>query len=147
MRTFLAIAILALATGCASTGPQDYGRREARVVQTVAYGTVESVRPVRLAEDRPVVGTIAGAAIGGLLGNSIGHGNGRAAATVIGAVGGGIAGNAIERHVSGEDGQELVIRLDSGSTIAVVQPGIQGFEAGQRVRVLTGPKGSRVEQS
>ena len=141
MKKFLAIAILALAAACASTGPQDYARSEARVVQTVAYGTVESVRPVRLAEDRPIVGTIAGAAIGGLLG----HGNGRAAATVIGAVGGGIAGNAIERNVSGEDGQEIVIRLDSGSTIAVVQPGMRGFEPGQRVRVLTGPKGSRVE--
>lgn len=143
MRKFLAIAILALAAGCASTGPRDYARSEARVVQTVAYGTVESVRPVRLAEDRLIVGTLAGAAIGGLLGNSIG--NGRAAATVIGAVGGGIAGTAIERNVSGEDGQEIVIRLDSGSTIAVLQPGIQGFERGQRVRVLTGPKGSRVE--
>jgi outer membrane lipoprotein SlyB len=145
MRKFLAIAILALAAGCASSGAPDYTRSEARVVQTVAYGIVESVRPVRLAEDRPIVGTIAGAAIGGLLGNSIGHGNGRAAATVIGAVGGGIAGNAIERNVSGEDGQEIVIRLDSGSTIAVVQPGIRGFEPGQRVRVLTGPKGSRLE--
>ena len=145
MRKLLAIVILALAAGCASTGPRDYARSEARVVQTVAYGTVESVRLVRLAEDRPIVGTIAGAAIGGLLGNSIGHGNGRAAATVIGAVGGGIAGNAIERNVSGEDGQEIVIGLDSGSTIAVVQPGIRGFEPGQRVRVLTGPKGSRVE--
>jgi outer membrane lipoprotein SlyB len=146
MRRFLPIAILALAAGCASTGPQDYARSEARVAQTVAHGTVESVRPVRLAEDRPIVGTIAGAAIGGLLGNSIGHGGGRAAATVIGAVGGGIAGNAIERQVSGEDGQEIVVRLDSGSTIAVVQPGIRSFEPGQRVRVLTGPKGSRVEQ-
>lgn len=146
MTKFLAMAVLALAAGCAGTGPQPYARSEARVVQTVAYGTIESVRPVRLAEDRPIVGTVAGAAIGGLLGNSIGHGGGRAAATVIGAVGGGIAGNAIERNVSGEDGQEIVIRLDSGSTIAVVQPGIQGFERGQRVRVLTGPKGSRVEQ-
>jgi outer membrane lipoprotein SlyB len=142
--TVIAAAALAL-TACASSGPQDYSRSEARVVQTVAYGTVEGVRAVRLSEDKPVVGTVAGAAIGGLLGNSIGHGGGRAAATVIGAVGGGIAGNAIERSVTAQDGQELVIRLDSGSTIAVVQSGTQGFEIGQRVRVLTGPKGSRVE--
>lgn len=139
------VLIAILLAGCASSGPQDYSRSEARVVQTVAYGTVESVRPVRIAEDRPIVGTVAGAALGGLLGNQIGHGGGRAAATVIGAVGGGIAGNAIERNVSGQDGQEIAVRLDNGSTIAIVQPGVQGFEAGQRVRVLTGPKGSRVE--
>ncbi len=142
----LAVLAAALAlTACASVGPNDYSRSEARVVQTVAYGTVESVRAARLTEDKPIVGTLAGAALGGLLGNSIGHGGGRAAATVIGAVGGGIAGNAIERHATAQDGQEIVIRLDNGTTIAVVQVAAQGFETGQRVRVLTGPKGSRVE--
>jgi outer membrane lipoprotein SlyB len=39
------------------------------------------------------------------------------------------------------------VRLDSGATIAVVQGGSQGFEAGQRVRVLSGPRGSRVEHA
>jgi outer membrane lipoprotein SlyB len=145
MKKIFLIALLALAAGCAS-GPQDYTRSEAQVVQTVTYGTVDSVRMVRISEDKPIIGTVTGAAIGGLLGNSIGHGGGRAAATVIGAVGGGIAGNAIERNVTAQDGQELVVRLDNGSTIAVVQPGAQAFAAGQRVRVLTGPKGTRVEQ-
>ena len=145
MKTVFLAVLVAIVAGCASVGPNDYSRSEARVVQTVAYGTVESVRAARLTEDKPIVGTVAGAALGGLLGNSIGHGGGRAAATVIGAVGGGIAGNAIERHATAQDGQEIVIRLDSGTTIAVVQGGAQGFETGQRVRVLTGPKGSRVE--
>ena len=145
MKTLLLAVLVAIVAGCASVGPSDYSRSEARVIQTVAYGTVEGVRAVRLTEDKPIVGTVAGAALGGLLGNSIGHGGGRAAATVIGAVGGGIAGNAIERHVTAQDGQEIVIRLDSGTTIALVQGGAQGFETGQRVRVLTGPKGSRVE--
>ena len=147
MKAVLLAVLIAVVAACATTGPQDYGSSEARVVQTVAYGTVESVRPARLTEDKPIVGTLAGAALGGLLGNQIGHGGGRAAATVIGAVGGGIAGNAIERHATAQDGQELVIRLDNGTTIAVVQAGTQGFEIGQRVRVLTGPKGSRVEHS
>jgi outer membrane lipoprotein SlyB len=92
------------------------------------------------------VGTVTGAVIGGLLGNQVGHGGGRAAATVIGAVGGGIAGNAIERKLDEQDGKEVVIQLDNGATVAIVQPGPQNFEAGDRVRVLTGPKGSRVER-
>jgi len=145
MKKIFAVVLIALAAGCAS-GPNDYSKSEARVVQTVAYGTVESVRAVRITEDKPIAGTLTGAAVGGLLGNTIGHGGGRAAATVIGAVGGGIAGNAIERNVTAQDGQEVVVRLDSGNTIAVVQPGMQSFSIGERVRVLAGPKGTRVEQ-
>lgn len=143
-RRLLAAAILALAAGCSSTGPRDYASSEARVIQTVAYGTVESVRPVRLSEDEPIEGIFAGAAIGGLLGESIG--NGGVGAVLLGTVAGGFAGNAVQRDLSDQDGQEIVIRLDSGSTIAVVERGRQAFEPGQRVRVLTGPKGSRVER-
>jgi outer membrane lipoprotein SlyB len=138
--------ILLLLAGCASNGSHDYMQSEARAVQTVDYGTVQSVRDVKIKGDNAVVGTVTGAAIGGLLGNQIGHGGGRAAATVIGAVGGGIAGNAIERKIEEQDGEEIVIRLDNGATVAIVQPGPHSFAAGDRVRVLTGPKGSRVER-
>ena len=44
-----------------------------------------------------------------------------------------------------QTGEELVVRLDTGRTIAVVQGGSRGFQSGQRVRVLTGPRGARVE--
>jgi outer membrane lipoprotein SlyB len=146
MAAMLAASAVVVTAGCESVAPQDYSYSEARSTQSVAYGMVESVRPVQLNEDHAPVGTIAGAAIGGLVGNSIGHGNGRGVATILGAVGGGFAGNAIERKASAQNGEEIVVRLDNGSTIAVVQ-GAQGFEAGQRVRVLTGPKGSRVEHA
>jgi outer membrane lipoprotein SlyB len=143
----LAASALALTGGCASFAPQDYGYSEARTIESVAYGTITSVRPARLNEDQAPVGTLAGAGIGGLLGNSIGHGAGRGVATILGAVGGGLAGNAIEHNATTQNGEEIVIRLNSGATIAVVQGGSQGFEAGQRVRVLTGPRGARVEHA
>jgi outer membrane lipoprotein SlyB len=142
----LATSALAITGGCASFAAQDYSYSEARTVESVAYGTIESVRPARINEDHAPVGTIAGAAIGGLLGNTIGHGDGRGIATILGAVGGGFAGNAIEHNATAQNGEELVVRLDSGATIAVVQ-GAQGFERGQRVRVLSGPRGSRVEHA
>jgi outer membrane lipoprotein SlyB len=141
------LAVTVLAGGCATFSPADYDYREARAVQTVVYGTIQSVRPVRLNEDEAPVGTIAGGAIGGLLGNSIGHGGGRAAATILGAVGGGFLGNSIEHGSTAQNGEEIVVRLDSGATIAVVQGGPERFEAGQRVRVLTGPRGARVEHA
>jgi outer membrane lipoprotein SlyB len=142
----LAASALAITGGCASYTPQDYSYSEARTTESVAYGTLESVRPARLNEDHAPVGTIAGAGIGALVGNSIGHGGGRGITTILGAVGGGLAGNAIEHNVTTQNGEELVVRLDSGATIAVVQ-GAQGFERGQRVRVLSGPRGSRVEHA
>jgi uncharacterized protein YcfJ len=37
--------------------------------------------------------------LGGLIGNQIGGGNGRALATVAGAVGGGYAGNEVEKRM------------------------------------------------
>jgi outer membrane lipoprotein SlyB len=85
--------------------------------------------------------------IGGLLGNSIGHGDGRGIATILGAVGGGVAGNAIEHNATAQSGTEIVVRLDSGASIAVVQGASEQFETGQRVRVLTGRGGSRVEHA
>ena len=45
-----------------------------------------------------------------------------------------------------DDGEKLVIRLDDGNRVAVVQPGWQGLLAGDRVRVLIGTKASRVER-
>ena len=137
--------LLLLLVGCASGGSNDHAQSEARAVHTVDYGTVQSVREVKIKSDEAMVGTVTGAALGGLIGNQIGHGGGRAAATIIGAVGGGIAGNAIERKIEEQVGQEIVIRLDNGASVAIVQPGPHTFATGDRVRVLTGPKGSRVE--
>ena len=112
------------------------------------YGSVVSVRPVRInGGDNAPVGTLAGAAVGGLLGSTIGHGSGSAAAAILGAVGGGLAGNALEHNATTQNGEEVVVRLDNGQTIAVVQGGWQDFAAGQRVQVVTGRGGSRVEHA
>lgn len=48
--------------------------------------------------------------------------------------------------IKDDDGERLVIRLDDGSRVALVQTGWQGLRAGDRVRVLIGAKASRVER-
>ena len=80
-------------------------------------GTVESVTPVqRSAKPAGVgVGTVAGGVLGAVLGNQVGHGNGRAAATVLGAVGGGFAGNAIEGRMRTETVYQVGVRMEDGS--------------------------------
>jgi outer membrane lipoprotein SlyB len=123
MRLLLAAALLVVVAGCANTPRQDDER----------YGTVESVRAVRLADNKGAEGIFAGAAIGSVLGEAIGGGG--IAATLLGAVGGGVAGHELGRSATDHDGQEIVIRLDSGGTLTAVQPGFEDFAPRQRVRV------------
>lgn len=42
---------------------------------------------------------------------------------------------------------ELLVRLDDGRAISVVHTGMQVFEAGQRVQVVPGPQGVRIEHA
>ena len=89
-------------------------------------GSVESVTPVTRTTkpDGPGVGMVAGGVAGAVLGNQVGRGNGRAAATILGAVGGGWAGNAIERNVRKETVYQVGVRMEDGSrrTVEVAQP-------------------------
>ena len=143
----LAASALTLAAGCATNdGPRDYSAREERVVQSVEYGTVVSVRSVKIDENSAPAGTIAGAAVGGILGSQIGHGSGSALGAILGAVGGGLAGNAIEHSATEHNGEEITVRLDNGSTVAVTQGGRADVRPGDRVQVLQGERGARLER-
>jgi len=132
---------LALLGGCANqslTGTS-YSREEARQVQHVRYGTVESVTPVVIeGDERGIVGTGAGAIIGGIAGSKIGGGSGSDIAAVLGAVAGGIAGQKIEQAVTKKQGQEVTVMLNNGEMISVVQEvgGGQMFRPGEHVRIL-----------
>jgi outer membrane lipoprotein SlyB len=48
--------------------------------------------------------------------------------------------------IEDDDAEHLVIRLDDGNSVAVVQLGWQGLKVGDRVRVRIGTKASRVER-
>jgi outer membrane lipoprotein SlyB len=80
-------------------------------------GSVESVTPVERSVKAPAVGvgTVAGGVLGAVLGNQVGHGNGRTAATILGAVGGGFAGNAIEGKIRKETVYQVGLRMEDGS--------------------------------
>jgi outer membrane lipoprotein SlyB len=63
----------------------------------------------------PGLGAVAGGVLGAVLGNQVGHGNGRAAATLLGAVGGGFAGNAIEGNMKKVTVYQVAVRMEDGS--------------------------------
>lgn len=141
----LASAITVLG-GCASNlGGGAYERAEARGVMSVRFGEVTTVRPVMLEGTKSPIGSMSGAAIGGIAGSTLGGGRGSAISTVIGAVAGGIAGSALEESATKRPGVEVTVRLDNGQYIAVVQEdGGEGFRAGERVRIVDGRGNTRV---
>jgi outer membrane lipoprotein SlyB len=142
----LAVSLLAaLLAACASSNSGSvYSRDEARKVQTVKTGVIESVRQVKLEGTKSPVGTIAGGAVGGIAGSSVGGGRGSAIAAVIGAVAGGLAGSALEEVITRKDGVELTVKLDGGGLVAIVQEADEIFTAGEKVRILESGGVSRV---
>ena len=139
-------ASAALLSGCASNlSGSSYSRADARAVQNVRMGTIESLRPVQIEGTKTPIGTLAGAAVGGIAGNSIGGGRGKAITTILGGVAGGAAGSAVEEGITRTQGVEIVVREDDGGTRAYVQAvDSQQFRVGDRVRIMTVNGASRV---
>jgi outer membrane lipoprotein SlyB len=149
MNRTLAIALIAASTlllaGCpAGLGGKDYSRDQARTVQEVQMGVVESVRQVNIEGTKSPVGAAAGAVVGGAAGSTVGGGTGRVITTTVGAVLGGLGGAAAEEAVTRQAGLEITVKLDSGRMIAITQAADEQFNVGERVRVLSGGGVTRV---
>ena len=144
----LLVALLASVTlaGCATgLGGGDYERAEARRVINVRMGIVESVRPVKLEGTKSPVGTLGGAAVGGIAGSTVGQGKGAAIGAVLGAVAGGLAGSAAEEGITRKQGIEVTVKMDNGEMLAVVQEdGGEKFMPGERIRLLQDGRTTRV---
>ena len=148
MRTtqLLAVSLLSLfLVACASSNSGSvYSRDDARKIQTVRTGMVESVRQVKLEGTKSPVGTVAGGAVGGIAGSTLGGGRGGAIAAIIGAVAGGLAGSALEEGVTRKDGLEITVKLDGGGLVSVVQEADEAFSAGDKVRLIESSGTTRI---
>ena len=140
----LAFISVFLAACASSNSGSVYKRDDARKLQSVKTGVVESVRTVKLEGTKSPIGTVAGGAIGGIAGSSIGGGRGSAIAAVLGAVVGGLAGSAAEEGITRKDGLEITVKLDGGGMIAIVQEADESFKPGDKVRIVENSDTSRV---
>lgn len=146
----LSLLIVLLAAGLALGGCVQsqsggaYSRGQARQEQNVRNGTVESLRTVTIEGTKTPIGTLAGGAVGGVAGSTVGGGRGSAVAAILGAVAGGIAGSAAEEALTRKQGLEIIVKLDSGNTVAITQEADEKFSPGERVRVISGGGVSRV---
>ncbi len=101
-------------------------------------GKVEGVRTIETAAKPSGVGVVAGAVVGGLLGNQVGGGTGKTLATVAGAVGGGYAGNEIEKRTRKGTAWEVDVRMENGEKRSFKYDTQPSWRAGDRVKVVEG---------
>lgn len=139
-----AVALL-LVAGLAACAPANtnttYSSADVGRTASVTYGQIVSMRGVNVQGGQTGVGTLGGAALGGVAGSFIG-GGGRmnALGAIGGAIVGGIAGTAVENSASSGNAVEFIIREDSGNTIAVVQTNEENFRPGDRVILTRGAR-------
>jgi outer membrane lipoprotein SlyB len=109
-----------------------------------AYGVVHSIELVQqensgIGGSSIGLGTIAGAVIGGVLGNQVGAGRGNTVATVAGAAGGAYVGHELEnRQQQRSDAYKITVRMDDGAYQTLMQSTNSGFRVGDRVRFDNG---------
>lgn len=99
-------------------------------------GVVEAVNAVEVDGNGKVIGTLAGGALGALLGSQIGKGDGRTAAGVAGAVGGALIGREIARRQGHTVQYEVVVRLNQGERRVVMAEAAPSVKVGDAVRVV-----------
>jgi len=118
------IALLALTlAGCIPVHEGDaYQRRELGRSLNVKEATVLAIRPIRVTGTRSKVGAAAGAVIGGAAGSTVSSSDeGRIIGGTAGAVVGGLTGAALEELITSGKALEILVELQSGDTIAIVQ--------------------------
>lgn len=106
-------------------------------------GTIESVHAYQQQAPASGVGMVAGAVLGGILGNQVGGGSGRTIATVAGAAGGGYVGNEVEKRSRATTTYQVMVRMEDGRTRSFSYAQQPGWSVGDRVRVVNGSLTSR----
>ena len=118
------------------------------VAATLRQGTVVSVAAVTIEGDKTNLGTIGGGAIGAAGAAGGRYDTGGIIAGAVGAAAGAVVGQAVEEAATREKGQRIMLRMDNGDMIEVVQSAEEGlFREGDRVDVAVGAGNTRVSMS
>ncbi|APW47007.1 outer membrane lipoprotein [Rhodoferax antarcticus] len=144
----IGITALFIVSGCANypapANPSGTVLPQATTVNT-QFGVVQSIDLVQQQAASGIggfgVGTIAGAVIGGVLGNQVGGGSGQTAATILGAAGGAYAGNTLEKNNQGiqtVNAYKFTVRLNNGSYQTYTQTSTTDIRVGDRVQIDNG---------
>ena len=133
----LSIAIILLGGCVPDRSTKIYTSGEALQAEDVEEGIVESTEPATIRKDGTVVGTIGGAVIGGIAASTLGGGKGRDIFTTGGIILGSLLGDLFEKGVTDQNAFKIVVKLDNGQKIVIVQKADVTFEKGERVNVFS----------
>lgn len=147
-RALAGLAVLALLAGCANSSGETYSTNEVNRTAVVTHGTIVGIREVPVQGTSGGTGTMVGAIGGGVAGSFIG-GDWRSnvLAGLAGALIGGVVGNQAERAIGSGTATEFTVREEDGQTIAVVQRNDGGLMVGDKVRILRSDKTRLVRET
>lgn len=144
LKLLIILTIFGLLAACASQTGSSYSSHQTREAMSVELGVITQLNDALIEDDPQGLGFLSGGVVGGILGSAIGHGTGRTFAIAGGALAGALAGTGVEKALRTKAAQEIMVQLDQGRTIVVVQQ-IDKSEilaVGDRVRVLESNDGS-----
>lgn len=130
---------LAMLAGCGpSYSPDTYASRAVQQANKVDQGVIVGVREVALSADT-TVGTVSGAAAGGIIGSqSPGGSIGSAFGALGGTVVGGLVGTVVQSSVGDKHGYEYIVRKSNGDMLSVTQVDTTALTVGQKVLLISG---------
>ena len=118
-------------------------------LQKLTVATVIRTKEITIDGTRTNVGQYSGAVLGGAAAlprggvGTTGQALGVAAASVVGA----LAGQTIEEYVTRKQAQEITIQMSNGDIHVITQESPPNFQVGDKVSVIHGPSGARLEMA
>jgi outer membrane lipoprotein SlyB len=139
MRRFIAAALLisGLARCGPSYSPDTYASGAVQQANKVEQGVVVGVRTVGVSASG-AVGTVTGAAAGGIAGSQAVPSPLSAFTALGGSLVGGIAGSAVEHSTADTTAFEYIVRKGTGDLVSVTQKDKTPLALGQKVLVIAG---------
>jgi len=137
-RFLISALVLAGLSGCGpSYSPDTYASNAAQQANKVEQGVVVGVRTVAVSA-AGTVGTVTGAAAGGIAGSQLGVGPVSAFTALGGALAGGLGGSAVEHVTADTIAFEYIVRKPNGDLVSVTQKDKTPLALGQKVLVIAG---------
>jgi outer membrane lipoprotein SlyB len=136
-RLIPALVLFGLSACGPSYSPDTYASNATQQANKVEQGVLVGVRDVAISASG-TVGTVTGAAAGGIAGSQVGSGTLSAFTALGGTLLGGIGGSAIEHATSDTQGFEYIVRKGNGDLLSVTQKDKTPLALGQKVLVIAG---------
>jgi outer membrane lipoprotein SlyB len=138
VRLLISALVLAGVSGCGpSYSPDTYASNAAQQANKVEQGVIAGVRTVGVSA-AGTVGTVTGAAAGGIAGSQAVAGPVSAFTALGGALVGGIAGSTVEHATADTKAFEYIVRKPNGDLVSVTQKDTTPLALGQKVLVIGG---------